>query len=135
VQEFNRLAFAFLGALPQFGESQNTLAEWMNGKAEEVNQNAQSGLNSKIKAKEWATSTDIVEDDLKGARGYALDSKNSEIASSINAQRAESAVAALPDGTIDDSIIAQNMAWSSQKINAELGNIGAILDNINGVAA
>ena len=64
--------------------------------------------NSELKAQKWAEEDEDVEveDGAYSAKHWA--------------KKAEGAVATLPEGTIDDSLIAEDKAWSSQKINSEL---------------
>ena len=59
-------------------------------------------------SEEWATSLVVVSDGIRGARYYA--------------NVAEAAVAELPEGTINDSIVSLDSAWSSQKIDTLKAN-------------
>ena len=65
-----------------------------------------SGSVATGSAKDWATSTTEVSGGLKGAKGYAED--------------AAASVAVLPEGTINDALIATDKTWSSQKISDEI---------------
>ncbi|UXZ55835.1 hypothetical protein LOS15_07395 [Halomonas sp. 7T] len=51
------------------------------------------------------------------------------------AEAVTNAVATLPDGSINDAVIASDSAWSSYEVNRRLGDIGAVLDEINGEVA
>lgn len=65
-----------------------------------------NAADSEALAEQWATSTTEVAGGFKGAKGYAED--------------AAAAVATLPEGTINDLLVATDKAWSSQKISDEL---------------
>lgn len=140
-ETFTEKANDHVAALTPWTGDVNELADWMEVTADEVEQSAGGAGGSAFAAADsageaadsatassqsadlsmdWATSLTEVESGLKGARGYAQD--------------AESAVAALPEGTIADDVVAPDKVWSSEKTNGLLGDIGSILDEINGAS-
>jgi hypothetical protein len=121
---FSAKSDAFLGALPTFATEANPLAADVNTKANTATTKATEAAASANSASEqvplaaaqvtlatnqatlaqnWATSLTVVSAGLYGARYYA--------------QIAQSAVATLPDGTINDVITTSTDTWSSSKIS------------------
>ncbi len=69
------------------------------------------------------SAVDEVEADKSTAVTSAAIAVSAAAASELDADRAEAAVAVLPEGTIDDLIVAPDKAWSSQKIDAEMAKL------------
>ena len=89
----------------------NTVESYMNTTESYMNTTESyksDAENSMLQAKNWANANEDVEIEtgMYSAKNWAL--------------KAQEAVAALPEGTLDDSVIASDKAWSSQKINDEL---------------
>lgn len=80
---------------------------------------AAASSDSATLAQGWATSLTVVSGGLYGAKYYA--------------QQAQAAVAVLPDGTINDLMIAADKTWSSAKIDSAKQNTLVSGDNIKTV--
>lgn len=118
---FNTKAFEAWGDINTWATQANTVAGEVNTNAATATTKAGEALTSANNAatsetnagtsattsQNWATSLTAVSGGLYGARYYA--------------QVAQSAVASLPPGTINDSITTGTDTWSSSKISTEIG--------------
>lgn len=118
---FEADAYDFTSRMPGFGSDIKAIgdatyanAQWAETKAGEAatsasdaSDSADAAADSATLALNWATSLTEVSSGLFGAKYYA--------------QQAEAAVSVLPAGSINDTVIAADKAWSSTKVSAELG--------------
>ena len=98
---------------------------------------ASEASDSALLSEQWATSETLVDGVHKGAKGYTLESKEWAISETLvdginksakgYALVAQSAVASLPDGTVNDAQTTPTNTWSASKIRSELDNLDVSL--------
>jgi hypothetical protein len=144
----------FVPESQDFTDKMNTLSDEVQTAADNAALSEQNAKTSELKAYDWAeTDEDVeVESGKYSAKHWAFKSngwanlsyawaetdedvevESGKYSAKHWAKKAENAVAVLPEGTIDDGLIASDKAWSSQKISDELNNkldMSAIDDNI-----
>lgn len=105
---FDARADAFLTALDDLASEINTWAGQANSTASDVDTDQATVAADKA----------IVAADKATTAGYKDDAETAR-------DEAEAAVATLPEGTIDDLLIASDKAWSSEKIDSEITDTSA----------
>ena len=140
-QTFADKANAHAAALTPWTDDVNSAGAFIESTAAGVDEDRQAAAQSvsdaaaaRDKSQEWAESDTAPAVGSKSSKAWASDAEGFAQSASDDADRAESAVATLPEGTIADGVVAPDNAWSSEKITQNLAEGGFTRYDLESVA-